>query len=250
VWKYLLLGAVQGATEWFPVSSSGHLVFFQHVLDINAGVAFSALVHFASFLVILAVFWKDILRLAMSPFVPHLRKTRQLLLALIVGSIPAAFFGLLFRNQIEALFSGFAQLAWAFIFTGIILLLSRLRLFKEIKMSIPVALAIGFAQAIALVPGVSRSGMTISIALLIGLARKDAARFSFLLALPALLGAFLLEAPNLLQTSSPLGAFLGFIFALMVGFVSLKLLMRIIQQIHWFSIWCFVMAFLVFVLSL
>ncbi len=244
------MGAVQGVTEWFPVSSSGHLVFFQHILDINPGVAFSALVHFASFLVILAVFWKDILRLAMSPFLPHLKKSRQLLLALIVGSIPAAFFGLLFKNQIEALFSGFAQLAWAFIFTGIVLLLSRSRLFKGIKMSIPVALAIGFAQAIALVPGISRSGMTISVALILGIARKDAARFSFLLALPALLGAFLLEAPKLLQIGSLLGAFLGFVAAMVVGFVSLRLLMRNIQRIHWFSIWCFVMAILVFVLSL
>ncbi len=250
MWKYLVLGAVQGVTEWFPVSSSGHLVFFQHILDINPGVAFSALVHFASFLVILAVFWKDILRLAMSPFLPHLKKSRQLLLALIVGSIPAAFFGLLFKNQIEALFSGFAQLAWAFIFTGIVLLLSRSRLFKGIKMSIPVALAIGFAQAIALVPGISRSGMTISVALILGIARKDAARFSFLLALPALLGAFLLEAPKLLQIGSLLGAFLGFVAAMVVGFVSLRLLMRNIQRIHWFSIWCFVMAILVFVLSL
>jgi undecaprenyl-diphosphatase len=249
--KHALLGLAQGVTEWLPVSSSGHLVFLQHFMKIGSPVFFDALVHLASILVVLAVFWKDILAIIMSLFDKRFSKYRKYWLLIPIGTVPAVIAGLAFKHQIEALFSGFGFLALAFLFTGIVLLLSRLRFVKGLTLSPAAAFAIGIAQAIALVPGVSRSGMTLSVALMLGINRKEAGRFAFLLAIPAIAGAFLLQiAEGVPVTLEAGGAIVGFIAAFLAGLFSLKLLLRVLKsgKLHYFSIWCFLMALLTLLL--
>ena len=167
------------------------------------------------------------------------------LLYLILGTIPIAIFGFFFRNQVELLFSNSAYLQYAFLFTALMLMLSKYKL-ADNRLDWISALIIGVFQALALIPGISRSGMTLTIALIIGLRRKEAAKFSFFLALPALFGAFILELPKV--AAVPLGgAIVGFLAAFCVGFVSLKLLLRVIQskKLHYFAPWAVLMAILV-----
>ncbi|RLE41703.1 UDP-diphosphatase [Candidatus Woesearchaeota archaeon] len=244
--RYVLLGLVQGVTEWLPVSSSGHLVFLQHFFGISMPVFLDALLHFASMLVILVVFWKDVKSILLSLFVEQYKPYRKYLLFILVGSLPIVVLGLLLRHRIEAMFTGFGFLAYTFTFTGFVLLMSRFRVFKFAKLTLPLALVIGFAQAIALVPGISRSGMTLATCLLLGINKRDALRFSFLLALPALFGAFVLQLPGI--ASVELGAaFVGFITAFVFGIVALRLLLRVflLGKLHYFALWCFLMAILV-----
>jgi undecaprenyl-diphosphatase len=250
-WKYLALGAVQGVTEWLPVSSSGHLVFLQHFWAINEHVAFDALVHFASLLVVAVVFWKDIAKLLLCPFFSGLSEHRRLLGMLAIGSVPIAVCGLVFSTQIRGLFGGFSFLAYTFLLTSILLLLSRVRVFRNIELNPSVAFAIGIAQALALLPGVSRSGATLSIGLMLGLRKKEAARFAFLLAVPALFGAFALEAPKAILHFE-IGFAIGFLAAFVVGVCTLRFLLGVIQKgrLHNFALWTAIMSGLVLMLAL
>ncbi len=251
MWEYIILGIIQGITEWFPVSSSGHLVFLQNFLIIDNPIFFDILVHFASLLVILAVFWKDIFAILKSPFNEKFKDYRKYWGLIPIGTMPAVIVGFAFQDQIESLFTGFTFLSFTFLFTGIVLLLSKYRAFKDLKLSPPVAFGIGVAQALALAPGISRSGMTICVALILGLSNKEAGRFAFLLAIPAIGGAFLLQLLKVdFLTINLVGSALGFFAAFVVGIVSLKLLLGILNRgkMHYFAVWLFFMAVLAAVL--
>jgi len=202
VLEAIVLGIIQGLTEFLPISSSGHLAIvnwiFGSIPDPDDFLTFNVLLHFASVAAILIALRREVFSL--------LTSRRHLIIPLIVGTIPAGVAGLVFKQYLSNLQYSMSAVGGALIFTGVMLAVSE-RLSRRTRSLSGVgafdALAIGAAQAVALVPGVSRSGMTISGGLFRGLTREDCVRFSFLLAIPAILGATAVEARGLIGESPP-----------------------------------------------
>jgi len=254
IWQAIILGIVQGIAEFLPISSSGHLVLMQRVFGIDLpSMTFDILVHLGSLCAVFAVFWKDILALIKKPF-------QKMTAMLIVGTIPAVVVGFAFKDQIEQIFNQGFFLAIAFAITGLLLLaadsipVARSR--KEEKdMTLIDALIIGCMQALALPPGISRSGATITGGLLRGLNRETAARFSFLLSIIAIGGAGLLEAweiyesPEIISRGDILPFIIGFIAAAVSGYFAIRLLLELIKKcnLKYFSYYLFILAALILV---
>jgi len=245
LWQAVILGIVQGIAEFLPISSSGHLVLLQQVFGIGPSMTFDIIVHIGSLCAVFAVFWKDILMLIKNPF-------QKMTAMLIVGTIPAVVVGFFLRDYMEVFHSGFL-LAAAFIFTGVLLLIadSITHTSKtEKEMGFADALIVGCMQAIALPPGISRSGATITGGLVTGLTRETAARFSFLLSIIAILGAGALEAWEVLGSyegvyRGDIPAFMvGFVMAAVSGYFSIRLLLELIKKakLKYFAYYVFVLA--------
>lgn len=229
--KAIILGLIQGATEFLPVSSSGHLVIMQHYLKTaDAGLAFDVLLHLATVLAVLVYFRRDLVEL--------LRRPKSIGL-LIVGSIPAGLAGVLLEDVFSRLFTSVTFVAGALIVTGVILWLaeelsarvSRKKGFERISWGD--ALLVGVGQAVAITPGISRSGSTIATALALGIDREAAAKFSFLLSIPVILGAGLLQARNILGTGlglswTPLLG--GFAAAFLAGLLAISVLLAVLRR--------------------
>lgn len=262
----VFLGAVQGATEFLPVSSSGHLVIAQQLLGVNleggAMLAFDVCLHFGTLLAVVAVFWRDIgsilealLRWRSSEGHSDVTSkpdgglttadARRLGLYLIIGTIPAVVFGLAFKKFFEALFSDALAAALMLLVTGGILWGTRFAKGRDIsvsRMGWQRALGVGLAQAVAIIPGISRSGSTIAGGLYLGLDRALAARFAFLLAVPAIGGAGLLELTELSSLSGDIliAVAIGMAVSAAVGFICVKWMLRIVQRgrLSWFAYYC------------
>lgn len=200
VWEALILGFVQGATEFLPVSSSGHLVVAQELLDVHVdGVLFEVAVHVATLFSIALVYRGRIVEL----IVGMIRRESDAwgyVGMLVLATLPAALVGLGFKDQLEALFDDPVVPGVAFLVTAALLWSSRAALARNpaAKPVARVALLIGLAQAFALIPGISRSGSTVVAALWLGVAPAEAAAFSFLMALPAIAGAAVLQIPDMM----------------------------------------------------
>jgi undecaprenyl-diphosphatase len=253
IFQAILLGLVQGSTEFIPVSSSGHLVLIPWLLHWQSpGLVFDTVVHWGTLLAVLAYFWRDWWELIVA-WLGGLRRwnwhdpTARLMWLLILGSVPAAVIGYLLESFFESLF-GAPQ--WASLFllvTAAALTLSEWQGKRTREMSAlrwPDALVIGLAQAVAIAPGISRSGMTMAAGLLRGVQRPDAARFSFLLATPVILGAGLFKLLDV-SSSSTLGAqaltlIAGFVAAAISGFVCIRFLLRYLRRgkLYPFAIYC------------
>ncbi len=251
-----LLGAVQGVTEWLPVSSSGHLVLLQRILYSENSVLFDAMVHGGTLLAVLAYYWRDAAAVLRGLYeslvdlpragVEALTSTPERALAwyLVVATLPIVAAGLLLQDWVDALFNDARLVGLCYLVTGTWLLLTRLS-----KGSGPITLKssvlIGLAQAAAILPGISRSGSTIATGMLSGVDREEAARFSFLLSIPAIGGALLLEAVRS-GAAAALTApnLVGFATAFAVGILSIKFLLGVIRRgkFHLFSIYCFALA--------
>jgi undecaprenyl-diphosphatase len=250
-----LLGLVQGLTEFLPVSSSGHLVLAGALIGVPEGsLSFDIILHLGSLAAVLAVYFKDITALITGVFA---RRREDLTLAglLILGSIPAGIAGFLLADRIESLFSSPAIVSGMLLFTGCVLFATRFAGTGQRPDPTPGgSLVIGLFQAIALVPGISRSGMTISAGLFVGVRRERAARFSFLLSIPAILGAALLD----LTGSGGIGSLdlsvvaVGFIVAAITGYLALRLLIRFLAagRFHFFAWYCWVLGGLGLALTL
>ncbi|MBN2202303.1 undecaprenyl-diphosphate phosphatase [bacterium] len=254
LWQALLLGTVQGLTEFLPVSSSGHLVLFQRLLGLESNVlTFDILVHLATLAAVLAVYRKDVVEILKHPL-------GRLTWLLVLGTIPAVAFGLGLKDIIEYLFRSGKSLGFEFLFTGAILwfadsLKTRDKGVRETKAGD--ALLIGSAQALAILPAVSRSGFTIAGALWRGLDRKFAAKFSFLLSIPAILGAAVLDAPNavrMVRETGTLGVptvplIAGFIAAAVFGWLAVQWMIRIITtgRLRPFAIYVSVLGILILI---
>ena len=232
------LGLVQGLTEFLPVSSSGHLVLFQQVLPVVGDpVAFDLVLHLGTLVPVLVFYRGDLAALfseaAASPL-PLLRRPGvRLLLLLGAGSIPTAAIGVAFEHRFEAMFTAPAFVGFAFALTGLLLFLTRWappgRTGLE-GMRVRDAVLVGLAQGAAITPGISRSGATIATALFLGIERELAARFSFLLSVPAILGAFAFRAPQADFGALPLAPLAaGFLSAALSGYVALILLVRVVR---------------------
>ena len=249
-WDSLILGSIQGVTEFLPISSSGHLVIIQSLLGINQpGNDFEILVHLGTLGSIFYVFQNDILEILRSL---KKKSTIKFLKLIILGTLPAVLVGLNFKNQIALLFENITNVSFALIFTGTVLVSTYFLKRRDLKNSFGKAFLIGVFQSIAIIPGISRSGMTISMALLLGLSPKKAAKFSFMLAIPAISGAGILTA---LDTTNGFSLpysilFGGLISSFLVGVLSLKILMKLLKdgKFHFFGVYCVLIGLLTLIL--
>ena len=217
--KPLLLGILQGLTEFLPVSSSGHLVVFETILKFNRpGIAFEVMLHLATALAIVLYFRGELLTVL---------KSWRYIVAIIVGSVPAGVVGILFKDSIDQLFNGLDFVEIAFLVNGAILILGwRFRRKERRELNYLTAFLIGVAQAIAIFPGISRSGATITMGIILGLSLEDAFKFSFFLSLPAILGASLLEMTEMKELMLSSSEFFGFLSAFVFGLAALAMLRR------------------------
>lgn len=249
VFTAILLGIIQGLTEFLPVSSSGHLVLFQKIFGISEpALLFDTMVHIGTLAAVCVVLRRDILAILRKPFQPVTAN-------LLIATIPAVIFALAFKKPIELAFETGQFLGFAFLVTAALLAAAEL-LSKQANRAAfgafnpdpkwPDSLFIGIMQAIAIIPGVSRSGATISGALARKLDRDIAARFSFLLSIPAILGALLLQIMDLAKKApsgaqpdaiGPAAIAAGTLSAAVVGFFAVRFMLKIIREK---SLWGFV----------
>lgn len=247
------LGLVQGLTEFLPVSSSGHLVLFQQFFPIDGDdVLFDLILHVGTLLPVLWFYRRDVGVLATDPIVgkgPWLeREGVRLGLLLLLATLPTGLIGVIFKDLFEYWFSTPAVLTLTFAITGTLLFVSgkvRSREFGLDSMTWWHALVLGVAQGLAITPGISRSGTTIVVALLLGLAPMAAARFSFLMSVPAILGAVVLKLDDAELSGMDLGAMtLGGVTAMVSGYAALVLLVFVVKRrrLASFAWYCWTMA--------
>lgn len=238
------LAVIQGLTEWLPISSSGHLVIAQRILNLEVSVGFFAALHLGTLLAVLVYFWKDILRI-INAFLSMDSKSNDFRLGVYVvtGTIPTVLLALLFRGYFESLFSSPQAASIGLIITGILLLSSRFGK-RSMDLDLPRSLLVGLFQGFAIAPGISRSGATISIALVGGLQVKEAFRYSFLLSIPAIIGANILEFGSILSVGHY--SLVGIVIAAITGYIAIKMVDRVLlkNKFHIFSAYCFALAIL------
>ncbi|OEC84515.1 MULTISPECIES: undecaprenyl-diphosphatase UppP [Methanobacterium] len=270
----IILGIVQGLTEFLPVSSSAHLVLVPPLINVNyanpsQAVAFDTLLHLGTLLAVIAYFWKDIIHIITGffssiwdifrgKFRTGLREdpSKRLVWLLVIGTIPAALTGILLNKQFEALFNNYVAVGFFLLITGVLLWAAeRVKTgHKEIKeVSFKNALSIGIFQAFAIAPGISRSGSTIAAGLFSGLERELAARYSFLLAIPTIAGAALVQVKDIGTGLEANTAALvsGFLAALIVGFLAIKLLLKLIKErtLMIFAYYCWIVGAVTLIIS-
>lgn len=244
----LILGAVQGITEFLPISSSGHLVVAQWLLGFKEPeVFFDVILHLGTFFAVLIVFKKEIQAILSECFyilkvltgglsTPEGKGRWEIICSsmavkVVIGTLPAVFVGLLLKRQIEELFASPLVVGINFFITGVLLFLTRWApIYPRASFNVPTplhAIVIGIAQAIAISPGISRSGSTIAVALMTGCSRASAGTFSFMLFIPAVIGAMTLEVPHIAKNDiSFTGLAVGFLSSFAVGYVALRILIR------------------------
>lgn len=237
--KYIFLGIAQGLTEFLPVSSSGHLVILQKILGIDANqIVISVVLHLGTLLAVVIFFWKDILNLLKNP--------RLLGLAFIVVVITGVI-GVSGKDFFEGLFNSARAVGTAWLCTGLILIFTKkfVQLDRD-KLKLKDAFVLGLAQSLAIVPGISRSGITISTLLYRGIERKLAFTFSFLVSIPVILGAAVLEARRIevLPQGDIKNLAAGFIFSFFTGLLALLFLRLVINKakFYYFGYYCLFMA--------
>ena len=259
-WQALVLGLTQGLTEFLPVSSSGHLTFLQRVLGIDIGGAelfFNIILHLGTLVAVCIIFWRDILDLFRKPF--------KTLLYLIVATVPAAIAGLLLDDVIEAHLMGGKYvgivLAVFFTFTAAVLFATEVfakRRKRELPLCWRTTLPMGFAQAVAILPGVSRSGSTIAAGTFAGGTAEDVSRFSFLMSIPVILGSFAVELIKGIidketgfaysfQVAGPQFGWciaIGLIVSAIAGLFAIKVMLAAIKKANykWFSVYLVLLA--------
>ncbi|MDD5193136.1 MAG: undecaprenyl-diphosphate phosphatase [Candidatus Nanoarchaeia archaeon] len=241
--QLIVLSIIQGVAEWFPVSSSGHLAIFQKIFGFE-NLSFDVFLHLASIIAVIILFRKEIARI----FYLKDRKNLRDLLLIILGIIPAGILGFLFKKQIAGFFSSLMYIGIFFILSGILVYSTRFSKEKKETLNWLDSLFIGIFQAIAIVPGISRSGATISSGMFRGLKKEAAVKFSFLLAIPIVLGAALLEIRDLsfLGIDYPM-LIISFIITFVTSLMTIKYLLKIVKsdKFYLFGIYNFILGVLV-----
>ncbi|MBW1998875.1 MAG: undecaprenyl-diphosphate phosphatase [Deltaproteobacteria bacterium] len=266
----ILLGIIQGLTEFLPISSSGHLVLFQELLGFKGpALLLDTALHFGTLVSILVFFRSDIRgmfsetwsfsRVMVTGNIHPAEISRYpsatLALWVVIGSIPTALVGLSFKGPIETLFGSTTVVGAALIFTGLAIGTSRLippGYGQRTGVGLPGSLLVGLAQGLALVPGISRSGTTIVCGLLLKMDRELAARFSFLLAIPAVIGALGLQIKVGGPGNVPVSVLLsGFLTSTLTGLLALKLLLRIVKKgrLYYFAPYCWALGLAVLLIK-
>ena len=256
----LVLGIIQGLTEFLPVSSSGHLVIFQHLFGISSNdIAFEIVVHLGTLMSVLVVYYSDILQMIESffsgitkPKVSYINDYHfKLAILIILGTIPAVIAGLLFKDFFESIFHNVKLVGVTLMITAGILFSTKIFNKGNRKLDASNSFIIGIGQALAIFPGISRSGTTISTSLIIGITKSEAAKYSFLLSIPAILGAAVLELKDFIEVGiemQQLGILAtGFLSSFIVGYFTIRFLLNLIQKgkFHRFAPYCFVVGILV-----
>ncbi|MDE6000854.1 MAG: undecaprenyl-diphosphate phosphatase [Clostridia bacterium] len=255
IWQAIVLGLTQGLTEFLPVSSSGHLVFLQKIFGIDGGLFVPIMLHLGTLVAVCVVFRNEIIALFKKPF--------KTLGFLVLASIPAAVVGLLLDDKIEKVFyeSSFAGIILAVLFcvTAVVLFATEKfvkRRQNELPLNMRTVLPMAFAQAAAILPGISRSGSTISAGTLAGGKSDDIASFSFLMSIPVILGSFIVSLAKGLyngeiqQTFQSGGATFGwcvafgFIISALSGLFAIKVMLNAIKKANykWFSLYLVILA--------
>lgn len=270
----IILGIIQGFTEFFPVSSSGHLVLFQDLFGFKEpALFFDISLHIGTLLAVIVYFFTDIANLLKSVFRLGVQMLKpdparpaawandpdlKMVGLILIGTLPTAVLGLGFHQIADHLFASMGVVGLALFFTAGLLLGTRLvkpKGFGIMEFTVLGAMIVGVAQGVAVIPGISRSGATIAVCLFLGLRRDAAARFSFLLAIPAILGALLL---SLVSGSEGWGEFstvsiaLGTITSAGVGYLALSTLIKIVRhgQLFYFAPYCLVIGIITLILGL
>jgi undecaprenyl-diphosphatase len=245
--QVFILAVVQGLTEWLPISSSGHLVIAQQLMGLTLPVAFDVFLHLGTLVAVIIFFWRDIAKILRAFFTfDRASPDFNMALYIIIGTIPTAIIGLAFEGFFESLFSSAHDIGIAFIITGILLLATRIRGGVK-KLSWLTSLIMGVMQGIAIAPGISRSGSTISIGLLSGVDKEQVFRYSFLLSIPAILGASLLKYNEIAVSDLGLLTIMGAMIAAVVGYLAIMFVRRVLlsKKFYLFSIYCFLAGLLV-----
>lgn len=231
----LLLGLIQGLTEFLPVSSSGHLVILSRILD-EGGLTFDVWLHLATLVAVVAALRREIgtILLSLRPGAGGESAAwgRRMVVGVIVGTIPAVLVGLLLRDTIEAAFTSIRVVGIGLIVTGVILWVSRNFVGGTNRLTPMRAWWVGVGQALAILPGISRAGTTLATGLAMGLPGVEAARFSFILSMPAILGAVVLDLPALagLGSTNPAALAVGFVIAAASGYVAVRIVWRVMER--------------------
>jgi undecaprenyl-diphosphatase len=254
--RYAILGAVQGLTEFLPISSSGHLVLAQRLLGLDPpGVLVEALLHWGTLAAVVWVFRRDLWEMLCSLTPRGSIEGRKEIGAVIAGTVPIVVLGLVLRSRIDAVFSSFAIVGASLLVTALLLGLTGLvrHRAERNRARFLDALLVGLAQAAALLPGLSRSGATIATGIFAGMSPRGAARFSFLLAMPALFGAGLVSLWDALRATGEripwLGLLVGTLTAFVVGLAAIRLLLAVVGRgrLWGFAIYCAVAGVVVLV---
>mgnify|MGYP001769084420 CR=1 FL=1 len=241
----IILGILQGLTEFLPISSSAHLIILPWFFKIEDGninkLTYDVMLHFGTLLAILLVYGKQFISICIEGLIGiwHRNFRQSVLLKIVVATIPAAVFGLLFKDVIENSLRTPYVTIFTLIGVSILMLVSERIHVEDRELSYPIALLIGIAQAIALVPGTSRSGITIVAGILLGLRRNAAIDFSFLLAIPIILGTSFYEGRHIQFQGDGIDLYLvGVISAFIFGTLSLKFLITYLKK-HSFDVFAY-----------
>lgn len=267
----IILGAVQGLSEFLPISSSGHLALIPHILGVETGLAFDTVLHIGTLIAIFSFFWKDIINLIKGFILSLIDLTegfdsfkkginevpeKRFSWLIIVGTIPTGIIGVLLKDAIETTFRGTGFIGFFLIITGLILYYSERHSSgntTEKDMSFRQSLLIGLCQGLAVLPGISRSGSTIASGLCLGLEREYAARYSFLLSVPAVVGAGLIQVKDIASIDISFSILVaGFLSSVIFGYLAIKLLMKMIKgwSLDIFAYYCWIIGALTLLLTI
>ena len=255
--KAIILGFLQGATEFLPVSSSGHLVLGSHLMGFKEqGLVFDVMLHLGTLCSVIIVFRKELRDMVLAPFrllggnrSEQVRQSCLWDIYVIAATIPAVIIGLGFKGTIEQMFTSITLVCTMLIITGTIMIISKYLPDRGCKINVGRSLLIGCGQAAAILPGLSRSGSTIFIGMLLGVNRETAARFSFIMSLPAIMGAAVLNLPEIAAAptagSSMVNLLAGTLTAMVTGYFAIVLLLDVIKKnrLPWFGYYCLLLAF-------
>lgn len=245
----IILGLIQGLTEFLPVSSSGHLAIGKALFGIETSdLSFEVMVHAATVLATIVVFWKDIVALLRGLFKWRLNSETRYILLILLSMIPVFIVGMFFKDSVESLFgSGLLVVGCALLVTALLLFLSETltarRSGEGEKVSWKSALWMGLAQAVAVIPGLSRSGSTIAAGLLSGVSKQEVTRFSFLMVLVPILGEAFLDVVGGDFAASSVGVpqlLLGFVAAFVSGLFACRFMIAMVRKarLKWFALYC------------
>ena len=270
IFQAIIIGLVQGLTEFLPVSSSAHLIFAQQALGVaDVGLAFDVLLHGGTLVAVLVYFYDDILNmikgfflslidLKEGRFISEIKQDpyKKLAWLTILATIPVGVVGVLFNDMIESMFQGLTIPAFLLLVTGCLLYASQRMNSGRIdvrNVTIKEALIMGCGQALAVLPGLSRSGTTIAAGLFAGLDKEFAAKFSFILSIPAILGAAVFQLKDLSGGNIEIGACIaGFVVAVISGYLAISVLLKIVREksLDIFAYYCWIVGLIVLIGSL
>ncbi len=240
--KTVILGIVQGLTEFLPVSSSGHLAIIENMLGITRPMTLAVFLHFGTFIAIIVFFFKPLRELTQG-ILARDRESIAYANKIIVGTIPIVVAGIFFRSWVARAFNNTNLVAVLLGVTGAVVLLTGVVTKKQQQITMTSAIWIGIGQMLAILPGISRSGMTISAGMFSGTAPERAFRFSFLLAIPAILGANLFELRSVPDITNLPELLIGMLCSFVCGLIALAVLRRTVyRKFHLFGIYCLIIS--------